>query len=420
MITESAALERILTSVESASSRLRKTITLPLPTALHHYAASALHSPASLPAFDNSAMDGYALRAGDATTPLRVTGDQPAGPDRNLNVTPATAIRIFTGAPIPAGADCVVMQEDVTRDGDTITLREPNAPPEPGEFIRRAGSDLCIGQSVLTPGDRLTPARIALLTSLGIQTIEVHPLPRIGIIATGDELIQNPKPSEARQPANFKPDESGQSKIQNGEIFDSNTPLLTALLATSGFPVALTTHARDTPAALHAALDTTADCDAIILTGGVSVGEHDHVRATLRARGATADFWRVAVKPGKPFLFAHNSTTTYFGLPGNPVSTLVTALLFVLPGLRRLAGAHPTAARNLVTLFRVEVPLENPGDRPHYFRGTADEHGTFRPAPLQQSHAAASLAQSSVLLRIPARTTLPRGSYAPGLILPGF
>ncbi len=334
--------------------------------------------------------------------PLQVTAEQPAGPDRRLTVTPGTAVRIFTGAPLPAGADCVVMQEDVTRTGDSITLNEP---PAPGDFIRRAGADLCAGQSVLSLGDRLTPTRIGLLASVGITEVRVQHLPKIGLIATGDEIqskFQNPK-----------------SKIENGLILDSNTPLLVALLAAAGFPVATTTHARDTPSALHAALEATSDCDAVILTGGVSVGEHDHVGATLTAHGAPTEVWRVAVKPGKPFLFGRSPTTTYFGLPGNPVSTLVTAILFALPGLRRLAGANPAAARNIFTSFRIDTALENCGDRPHYLRGTTDEQGTFSPAPFQQSHAAASLAQSTVLLRVPARSTLPSGSQAPGLILPG-
>lgn len=401
MISEEAALDSILTSVESASNRLRYQ-SVPLLDALHHFAAAPIRSPIALPRFDNSAMDGYALRAADVAAPisrLQVTGEQSAGPDRALTITPGTAIRIFTGAPIPAGADCVVMQEDVDRDGDTITVREP---PTPGEFIRRAGAELCIGQSALAEGDRITPTRIGLLASLGISTVAVHPVPRIALISTGDEL---------RPPG---------TDLQPGEILDSNTPLLTALLAAAGFPIAIATHARDTPADLHTALDETADCDAVILTGGVSVGEHDHVRTTLRERGASSDIWRVAVKPGKPFLFAQAPATTYFGLPGNPVSTLVTAILFVLPGLRRLAGANPTSARNIATNFHIDAPLDNPGDRPHYLRGTTDEHGTFRSAPLQQSHAAASLAQSTVLLRIPAQTRLPAGSYAPGFILPGF
>ncbi len=401
MISEADALDHILGATAPPS---RPPESLPLLAARQRYAATTLTAPVPLPRFDQSAMDGYALRSADATTTtkFRVVGEQPAGPDRRLTISPGTAIRIFTGAPLPADADCVIRQEDVTRSGNEITLNEP---PAPGEFIRRAGADLCRHQTILSPGEPITPTRIALFAALGISDVSVHSLPTIGLISTGDEIkskIRNPK-----------------SEIQDGEILDSNTPLLVAVLAAAGFPVTTTTHADDTPTALAAALDSTVGCDAVILTGGVSVGEHDHVRATLRDRGTRTDLWRIAVKPGKPFLFARSPTTTYFGLPGNPVSTFVTALLFVLPGLRRLAGASPGHSRNLFTSLPTATEITNPGDRPHYLRGTIDV-GNFHPAPLQESHALASLARSNALLRVAPSTTLPPGSHAPCIILPGF
>ncbi len=390
MISESEALARILDTLAPGPSR-----PVPLAAALGLHAAAPLTAPAAVPRFDQSAMDGYALRVADAARPLRVTGEQPAGRDRQLTVNPGEAIRIFTGAPIPTGADCVVMQEDVDRSGDQITIRDL---PAPGEFIRPAGADLCAGQSILAPGDLVTPARIGLLASLGIESVHAHDRPRVGIITTGDEVRPLGTP------------------LAPGEIPNSNGPMLAALLTTAGFPADVTTHATDSPEALVTALAATAHCHAVILTGGVSVGEHDHVRATLRDHGADVDLWRVAVKPGKPFLFGPTATTAYFGLPGNPVSTYVTALLFVLPGLRHLAGASAAHARPHFTEFRLASPVDNPGDRPHYLRGTLDG-STFHPAPLQESHALASLANSTALARIPAGATLPTATPVTGLKL---
>ncbi len=343
-------------------------------------------------------MDGYALRAGDAGHPLRVVGEQPAGADRRLRVDAGTAIRIFTGAPIPQGADCVVRQEDVRRSRENIEIL---APPVVGEFIRCAGADLCVGQTLLQPGDIVSPARIGLLASLGIGEVSVHARPRVGLISTGDEV----------RPAD--------SPLAPGEIPDSNRPMLTALLATVGFTISVSTHARDSPAALATALAATSACDAVIFTGGVSVGDHDHVRAALRDHGVSPDLWRVAVKPGKPFLFGRNPTTAFFGLPGNPVSTYVTALLFVLPGLRRLAGSSAEAAGTPLVDVPTAERLTNPGDRPHYLRGTLSR-GAFVPAPLQQSHALASLARSTHLARIDEGKSIDPGDPVGCLALTGF
>jgi molybdopterin molybdotransferase len=286
----------------------------------------------------------------------------------------------------------------VDRVGDTITIREV---PCLGEFIRPAGADLCAGQIILRPGDLLIPARIGLLAALGLEDISVHPRPLVGLVSTGDEL---------RPPGH---------PLSPGEIPDSNRPMLAALLADAGFEVAVSTHARDTPAALATALDATAGCDAVILTGGVSVGEHDHVRAALRDHGVTPDLWRVAVKPGKPFLFGRKDATTFFGLPGNPVSTYVTALLFVLPGLRRLAGATIAQARPQFFDLPTAERLHNPGDRPHYLRGTISQ-GEFHPASLQESHALASLARSTHLARIDANARIDPGESVACVALSGF
>ncbi len=393
MISEADALARILGSLTPLTAR-----TIPLTEARAHRASSAVAAPVPLPRFAHSAMDGYALRAADAARSLRVIGEQPAGPDRRLAVAPGTAIRIFTGAPIPTGVDCVVRQEDVDRSGDTIRIRES---PAVGEFLRPAGGDICAGQLVLRPGDLLTPARVGLLAALGVPEIDVHRLPTIGIISTGDEL---------RPPG---------TPLAPGEIPDSNRPMLAALLAEAGFPTDTTTHARDTPVDLASTLAATAHCDAIVITGGVSVGEHDHVRAALRDHGVSPDFWRVAVKPGKPFSFGRSGTTAFFGLPGNPVSTFVTSLLFVLPALRRLAGATIDQSSPVRIEYPAAERIPNPGDRPHYFRGSL-VRGNFRPALTQESHALASLAQSTHLGLVGANGQIDPGDPISCLKLAGF
>ncbi len=400
MLTEDEARRRILASISPL-----KTEEAPLLQALGRFAATGHVSRHALPAFDNSAMDGYAVfvdeRARSLATGTRlwVRGEQPAGPDLGLRVEVGGAVRIFTGAPVPAGTGAVVMQEDVERLGDEIILKEA---VDAGEFIRRAGGDLARGQRILDPGDRLTPGRLGLLASQGLATVAVHRRPRVAILATGDELRP---PGELLGP---------------GEIYESNGVLLAALASALGTEVTVLERARDDRADLDAKIAAGLGAhDALVIAGGVSVGERDFVKERLAAAGVSLDLWRVRVQPGKPFLYGHGGSgmgTHVFGLPGNPVSAFVTFVLFVRPALLRMAGATDDAL--LLTRFpaTAAVELVNRGDRPHYLRGTLDAGGGFSPAGRQESHALFALSRSRVLVRVEPGTTVPAGSEIEALL----
>src|SRR5436190_9737028 len=293
MISEPDARAKILEAVRPLPAR-----TMSILEAHDQLAAQDNLARLPLPMFDNSAMDGYAVIASDCKrgAQLRVIGEQPAGVDRQLRAEKGTAIRIFTGAPIPAGADAVVMQEDVARSGDEILL---NVAVDPGEFIRKRGCDLSEGQKILSKGDALTATKRALLASQGFEEISVGGEVRAAIISTGDELV------------------AAGEKLQAGQIYDSNSTLLHALARNCGATPAMVEHCRDDSAELRKMFQLASQNELMIVTGGVSVGEHDLVQGTLRELGAKLDIWRVAIKPGKPFLFGKLGKCLVFGLPGN-------------------------------------------------------------------------------------------------------
>jgi molybdopterin molybdotransferase len=374
MIKEDDALARILAHVRPLPAR-----RVALAEALNCFSASDVVAGLSLPPFDNSAMDGYAVVASScsAGARLKLIGEQPAGLDRRSTVATGEALRIFTGAPMPVGADAVIMQEEVTREDDAIVV---GAAVEHGEFIRRRGGDVAEGQKILSAGDPITPQTTALLAAQGIGAVEVGGRVRAAVIATGDELAAPGTP------------------LRSGQIYDSNSALLGALLQSCGVEVVSVTHCADQADEIEAAIGAGATCDAMIITGGVSVGARDLVKPALTSAGASLDLWRVAVKPGKPFLFGHSPGCAIFGLPGNPVSAFVTFLLFVRPALLRLMGANDAALRLPRSEARVSENIENPGDRPHYIRGRLDA-GTFTPIGRQESHALFGLSRSNALLR---------------------
>src|SRR6266480_6453179 len=315
MISEEEARVKIL----GAASRLSET-SIPLSEALDRFAAADLFATIPLPAFDNSAMDGYAVVANSAgkNAPLKIVGEQPAGISKDLSLSTGEAVRIFTGAPMPTGADAVVMQEETKREGEFVLIEAEKI--SVGDFVRKAGADLAVGQQILKRGDRLRPATLGLLASQGIESVRVGARGRVAIVTTGDELAtpgQQPRP---------------------GEIFESNGLMLASLAAKTGMDVAMRRHCPDNFETLCTTLRDAVHQDAVILSGGVSVGEHDLVRETLREIGAAIDLWRVAVKPGKPFLFGKRDRCLIFGLPGNPVSAFVTFLVFVRPALLQMMG----------------------------------------------------------------------------------
>ncbi|PYM01145.1 MAG: molybdopterin molybdenumtransferase MoeA [Verrucomicrobia bacterium] len=393
VISEKEAHAKILSAVAPLPAT-----RVSLGDALDRFAATDLFATIPLPPFDNSAMDGYAVVAGSAgrNARLKIVGEQPAGPSKNLSLSASEAVRIFTGAPIPTGADAVVMQEETEREGDFVLIRAEQV--SAGDFVRKAGADLAIGQQILKRGHRLLPARLGLLASQGIESVSVGRRARVAIVTTGDELA-----GPRKQP-------------RVGEIFDSNGVMLDALAARTGAQVTMQRHSPDNFDTLCTTLRDAVQHDALIISGGVSVGEHDLVREALREIGAEIDLWRVAVKPGKPFLFGKRDRCLIFGLPGNPVSAFVTFLTFVRPALLQMMGATNAA----LTLPRASACLthEVTGDetRPHYFRGELS--GTrFTVIGPQESHALFGLARSNALLRVPPGEKLSAGSEVEVLLI---
>ena len=382
MIAEEEARTKVLEKIQMRASR-----RVSLSHALNCFAAEDYFSSLPLPNFDNSAMDGYAVVAGTcgAGKRLRVIGEQPAGLDRQLRVSPGEAIRIFTGAPMPAGADAVVMQEDVTRDGSEMVI---NADVDPGDFVRKRGCDLTEGQKIVAKGELIRPATIALLASQGFAGVTVGGEVDAAIISTGDELA-----------------ELG-TELQPGQIYESNSVLLQALLQRCGAAVKSVQHCKDDADSLRKTLEQAIKHSVLVINGGVSVGEHDLVQSTLRSLGAKIDIWRVAIKPGKPFVFGRIRECAVFGLPGNPVSAFVTFLQFVRPAIFKMMGATKLDLSKVPA--KLLVDLSNDGDRPHYVRGKC-ENGNFSPVGRQESHALFGLSQSNALFRLAVGEARARG-----------
>ena len=373
MISEETARTTILEKVRPLPER-----TVSFSGALGCFSARDVGARLPLPTFDNSAMDGYAVVASSCTkgARLRVTGEQPAGRDKQLRVSPGEAVRIFTGAPIPQGADAIVMQEDVTRDGNEILI---NTDVEVGEFIRRRGCDLAEGQKILAAGERIGPATLALLASQSFAEVMIGGEVKAAILTTGDELV---KPG---------------GKLEAGQIYESNSSLLNALVQRCGAIVKSEEHCRDDRERLTEAIKRGIENNVLIISGGVSVGKHDLVKDALRELGAQIDIWRVAIKPGKPFLFGQLNQCAVFGLPGNPVSAFVTFLQFVRPAILKMMGSTNLDLPQLPA--KLTVDLTNDSDRAHYIRGRL-EHGKFAPVGRQESHALFGLSQSNALLRL--------------------
>lgn len=386
-------IEEALARICNQLNPVQETETILLQDALDRVLASPIAAPINVPAGDNSAMDGYALRAQDGNRTLTLIGESFAGHPFVGQVAPGQAVRIMTGALIPAGADAVVMQENVQRDGDQLVLVQA---PQLGENIRRAGEDIALGSEVLAAGQRLSALDIGLLASLGLAQVNVVRRLRIALLTTGDELL----------PAGAAP--------EAGKIYDSNRPLLAALLTRLPVEVLDLGVIADDLAALRSAFTQAKNwADVVISTGGVSVGDADYTKDVLAELGAI-DFWKIAMKPGKPFAFGRLGQGWFFGLPGNPVSTAVTYHQLVVPGLRYLAGETLTPQQTLSAI--ASHALKKQPGRTDFQRGIfSNSNGvnTVISAGLQSSGVLSAMAKANCYIRLEAE----RGSVAAGEIV---
>lgn len=363
---------------------------VPVDDALGRYLAEPLLARRTQPPADLSAMDGYALRAADLPGPWRVIGESACGHPFRGALGPGEAVRIATGALIPQGADMVLMQEDATRKGAGLTLT--GTPPSPtGKHIRRKGMDFAKGTELLPLGTRLGPAQLALALGAGHRLVAVRRPPRIAVIDSGDELSADPEGCALHQ------------------IPASNGAMLAALVQ-SALPCTVQRigPVADRMEALAEALQHAEDTDVVVTSGGASVGDHDLIRPALEAWGAEIDFWKVAIKPGKPIMLARRGKQLVLGLPGNPVSSHVTAYLFLLPLLRALLGAAAPLPRPVLALAAEALP--EGGSRQEFVRARWDGERVSAQA-VQDSGALAAMAGSNALIDRPVDSpSVPAGA----------
>ncbi len=385
-MSEMLSVETAQIQLLAAATAVVESETLPAESALGRVLAAPLISGVSVPPLDNSAMDGYALRhaeCGDGAW-LPISQRIPAGhPGQPLQT--GTAARIFTGAPIPAGADCVVMQEDCEVNGGQVRVTRL---PRPEANIRRAGEDIQVGQTVLTPGSRLGPAQLGVAASVGETRLTVYRRLKAAVFFTGDEIVLPGQP------------------LGPGRIYNSNRATLIALLTQLGIDVIDLGQVADNLDATLAALQrASAVADVVITSGGVSVGEEDHVKAAVDKIGRI-DMWQVSMKPGKPLAHGRIGTADFIGLPGNPVSAFVVFCLFVRPFLLRRMGALPLP----VAAFSLSAGFSRakPGKRREFMRARI-ENGQAVLFPNQSSGVLTSLAWADGLVDVDAGVTLNPG-----------
>ncbi len=370
------ALTRILDGVTPLASE-----TVGLIGARGRVLSETITARLTQPPFDSSAMDGYAVRAEDlARVPVTLTivGESQAGKRHAEALSPGQAVRIFTGAPLPAGADTVVIQEDTERSGDAMRVTEA---PEPGANVRLSGGDFRQGETLLEAGRRLDAAGILLAASAGHARLPVRAKPRIAILATGNELVE---PGTAPGP---------------DQIVSSNPYGLAALIMHAGGEAQILGIAGDTHDALRTKIAAARGADILVTIGGASVGDHDLVRPALEAAGMTLDFWKVAIRPGKPMLFGRMDGTRVLGLPGNPISCLVAARVFLVPLIASLLG-RTAALGEQTALLANDLPANGPRQRYMLARREPSADGAARVAALasQDSARISGLVAADVLI----------------------
>jgi len=359
---------------------------VPLTEAVGCVTAEAVTAGDAIPSFDNTAMDGYAVRAADVAAateddPVRldVVGTLAAGTSERPEVGAGQAARIMTGAPVPPGADAIVMVELTEREGDAGVLVRAAVPE--GNHIRRVGEDVRVGDEVVGAGTVLTPAHIGVLASVGRESVVARRPPRVGVLSTGDELVSPPTP------------------LEFGQIRDSNRPMLLASVAASGFEAVNIGTVPDDEAVLTDAIRTAVgECDALVTSGGVSVGDFDLMKQVLDRLGDMR-WMQIAIKPAKPFAFGLVDGMPVFGLPGNPVSSLVSFELFARPALRSMMG-HPRIDRTPLSAVAEADLRRRPDGKVHYVRVVATyRDGGYRVRPVggQGSHQLSAMADANAL-----------------------
>lgn len=384
------AVEEAISHILAQATALTGSETVPLTESLGRVLAEDHHVPADVPPADNSAVDGYALRTQDlvADQPLPLSARVPAGQAPEA-IEPGTAVRIFTGSEIPEGANAVVMQErvEVTDAGVVI-----GADVSDGQNIRRRGQDLNQGDLALARGTRIRPQEMGLLASMGVARVPVLPRLKVAILSTGDELVEPGAP------------------LKPGQIYNSNRFTLLGLLAETGCDVVLCETLRDTREATQATLKRAAsEADLVITSGGVSVGEEDHVRAVLEESGGLS-LWRMAIKPGKPLAFGSINGTPVLGLPGNPAAVLVSFLVVGIPYIRKRQGVtdYRVSGEQLPAAFRVD----SPSIRKEFVRARKQVHGQrveVAAYPNQSSGMLSSACWADGLAIVPEHTTITPG-----------
>ena len=376
------ALERINETIEPLS----ETRELPLMEALNHVLGQDIRSPLNVPPYQNSAMDGYAVRSADLPqsddTTLKLIGTAFAGTPFDGEVGAGQCVRIMTGAKMPAGADTVIMQEHVSSNGEAITLGSGH---QPGQNVRHAGEDIAINDVVLTRGQRLQAAELGLLASLGVPRVRVMRKLKVAFFSTGDELRAVGEP------------------LEEGQLYDSNRYTLFGMLRPLDVEIIDLGVIRDRPEEIEAAFEKAAEmADAVITSGGVSVGEADFVKQTLDKLGEVG-FWKIAMKPGKPLAFGRIKQAWFFGLPGNPVSVMATFYQFVLPALRRLTGE--VAAPRLSMKVPCKDRLKKRPGRTDFQRGILehDAQGNLvvSAAGMQASHILSGMSRANCFIILP-------------------
>lgn len=384
------ALKRVLQDVSTTPIQ-----SVPLMVAHSRVLAQDVIAKLTQPPFHASAMDGYAVRASDLTnvpTSLRVAGESQAGCGFAAEVEQGEAARIFTGAPLPKGTDTVVIQENTERQGDTVVIREA---PRPGANVRTMGGDFREGQKLLTAGRLIDARAITLAAAAGHAELFVRAKPSVAVLATGDELVE---PGAIPGP---------------DQIVASNTYGLAAMIERAGGSPLLLGIARDAREALGAKLQAATGADVLVTIGGASVGDRDLVRPALEARGMTLDFWKVAIRPGKPMLFGRLAATRVLGLPGNPVSCLVAARVFLVPLIHRLLGRTNSPLEETIAVLAHD--LEANGPRQHYMRAKRESGASNPPrvsvlSSQDSAHLTGLMAADVLIVRMPSAPALSAGS----------